>query len=96
MDIRNYVKIDETIKIHEELFEKSLYNDYFNYGIAKGLFSIYDMLNEVKVEKVTTSELMQIIRGSVDFNENISKYFSRLLGELENKSKSKINNLNEG
>ena len=45
-DFRNYKKITESERIHEELFHKTSEYDYYNLGVATGLYAIYNTFLE--------------------------------------------------
>lgn len=87
MDFKNMREITEATKIHEELFQKSLYHDYYNLGVAHGLFFIYSMFNQFQENNFKGTEIMDVLKNSTGAYEDgkIKEYFYRMINDLDKK-----------
>jgi len=69
--------------IHSEIFQTTSEQKYQILGIAQGFFYIYQVLNNHKDKTFTSLELMEIIKYAGSNEQEIKKYFERLLKDLE-------------
>lgn len=74
----------EGVKIHNELFKKSLHYDYYELGVSHGMYIIYKIMNKYKHQNFTGEEIMEMIKNSINQNETIKikEYFDRLMIDL--------------
>ena len=67
MDLKEWIKINkklESTQIHEELFQTTSEHKYYQFGVAHGMYFIYNAINEYNKKGIVLSniELMQVIR----------------------------------
>lgn len=88
MDLRELVNAHrklESDKIHEELFQTSLEHKYYSFGVAHGMYFIYNTINEYNKKGIVLSniELMQVIRDCANSSENLAGHFVRMLKDIK-------------
>jgi len=67
-------------KMHKELFKTTTEYQYFNFGLACGLQSIYEMASKFKNNSFTGEELLQIINLAVaGLDKDATGYFNKLI-----------------
>jgi len=78
-------KDPESKKIHEELFQTTSEHKYYSFGVAHGMYFIYNTINEYNKKGIALSniELMQVIRECANLNENLAGHFIRMLKDIE-------------
>jgi len=83
-DLKKY-KEPESKKIHDELFQTTSEYKYYTYGVAQGMYSIYNALNEYNKRGISlaNTELMQVIKSCSIADEKINTHFIRLLKDIE-------------
>ena len=82
--IKRYTKL-ESEQIHEELFQTTSQHKYYQFGVAHGLYFIYNTINEYNKKGIVLSnvELMQVIRECANLNENLAGHFIRMLKDIK-------------
>jgi len=88
MDIEYLRKLRKRTQIeliHEELFNTSENCKYHAFGIARGLYSLYDVLNKIKNKNnnITINEIMLYIKQIASTDNKINEYFFKLLKDIE-------------
>ena len=88
MDLREFIKAHkklESEQIHEELFQTTSEHKYYSFGVAHGLYFIYNTINEYNKKGIVLSndELMQVIKTCANFNENLNGHFIRMLKDVK-------------
>jgi hypothetical protein len=80
-----YRKKNEVEIIHDELFQTTTEYEYYRFGIAQGMYVIYNLLNEYKNNNVslTIDQVMGVIKICIDNDEKIKGHFNRLIKDLE-------------
>jgi len=87
MNFKDFYKETASERIHKDLFKTTTEYQYYLFGVALGLFTIYDMANELKNRSLTSEELMEAIKYSVERSgKEASIYFDKMLKELEEKT----------
>jgi len=83
-ELKKY-KEPESKKIHDELFKTTSEYKYYSFGIAQGIYFIYNAINEYNKRGIVLSnaELMQVIRECTKLDENISGHFIRMLKDIK-------------
>lgn len=83
MDIENlkYLRTESPVeKIHKELFQSTSEHKYYQFGLATGLYAVYEIASNLKNSKFTGEELMQILQISADdFDKEIHDYFIKMI-----------------
>lgn len=80
-DFKNMTRITPVMKIHDDLFKETVSYQYYLLGIAQGLGMLYKMAEQMINYSYTSEELMQIIKLSLKDNEEVGKYFIKLIDE---------------
>lgn len=77
-------------QIHDELFKSTTEYQYYLFGVAQGMFSLYSTFDQLKSKNMnlTSEEAMQVIKNCVD--GEIKTYFNRLVTELEKNNEEDI------
>jgi len=81
-------KEPESRKMHDELFKTTTEYNYHMFGVAYGMYIIYELLGKYKEQSdmLYVNELMKIIKSCAELSEKeINTYFSRLVGDIETK-----------
>lgn len=75
----------EAEKIHNEIFSNSTEHQYYTLGVAQGLYFIYKTFYNLqnKDTKFSREDLLEIIKYPALNDENIKKYFERLLLDID-------------
>lgn len=79
--LRKYKKTESEI-IHDELFKTTSEYKYYNFGVAQGLYFIYDLMNEYK-DKCTIREIMVAIKNATDKEDQLKDNFNRLIKDIK-------------
>ena len=84
-EILKKYKKPESNKIHDELFQTTSEYKYYTYGVAQGMYFIYNTLNEYNKKEIslTNTELMRVIRNCASTDEKFNDYFIRMLKNIE-------------
>jgi len=86
MDIEDlkYFKKEQTPieKINKELFESTSEYQYYHFGVAVGLYSLYDFAKHLRHE-IDGEEIQAVIKSFLvgDSNKDIIKYFYRMVNK---------------
>ncbi len=85
MDFKERFKKLESEKIHEELFQRTTEYKYYEFGVAQGMYFIYNTIKEYdkKGFNLKNNELMQVIKNCASTNEKISNLFIRMLKDIK-------------
>jgi len=75
---KDYYKRTEVEKIHGEIFKESSEHQYYLLGLAQGLYIIYDLVNKYK-NQICNNDMLETIEIVAIQDENVGKYFKRLL-----------------
>jgi len=89
MSIEDYYrkyKEPESRKMHDELFKTTTEYNYHMFGVAYGMYIIYDLLGKYKKQSniLYADELMKTLKTVAELSEKeINVYFSRLIADKE-------------
>lgn len=81
MNLEDFILNKESTaeKIHKELFKTTTEYQYFNFGLACGLQSMYEMASNFKNHSFTGEEILQIITLAVEgLDKDATGYFNKL------------------
>ena len=73
--------------IHEDLFQKTTEHQYYMFGVAFSMFSIYKVLNKFKNQRIHANDIQEAIKDSAKINEGVNKYFDKLIKTLNKEDK---------
>lgn len=93
MNIRDYFyKETETEKIHKELFKTTSEYQYYLFGIAFGLYSIYDTCERINDNKISGIALQDVIKHVIDnFDvKELKTHFNRMIEKKEEKDVNEL------
>ena len=91
MDIEYLKKLrkTESEKIHDELFETTTEHKYYEFGVAQGLYFIYNLLNEYKNNPpLTNVEWMGVIERCANNNGKLTDHFNRMIKKIKENNES--------
>lgn len=88
MDLKEFIKGRkklESEQIHEELFKTTSEHKYYSFGVAHGMYFIYNTIHEYSKKGIVLSniELLQIIRECANLNESLTGHFVRMLKDIK-------------
>lgn len=81
-DLKYFKKETPIENINKELFESTSEYQYYNFGVAVGLYSLYEFTKHLKHE-IDGEEIQAIIKSCLvgDSNKDIVKYFYRMINK---------------